>query len=80
MLLKLADWIGRYSVSVHGGDRCPTTQTQSPPPRELIASVPQPWDALPAGNWQRILQILSQALSRRLQASEPTKEAADEGH
>lgn len=51
-----------------------------PPPGELIAPAPQPWDALPAGNWRRILQILSQALARRLQASEPTKEAAGEAH
>jgi len=34
---------------------------------------------VPAANWQRILQILSQTLARRLHASDPTKEAADEG-
>ncbi len=50
-----------------------------PPHREPITPAPQPWDAVPAANWQRILQILSQTLARRLHASVPTKGAADEG-
>jgi len=34
---------------------------------------------VPAANWQRILQILTLTLARRLQASDTTKEAADDG-